>query len=257
MGYQKWGREVVNLDRNQPFIITILLIYLKGEQYPNRLQMTLSNIHLEDIDATLAQMEQSFQISIQGTENNPIETFGDLTDHVLMQLPQDVFSDCTSQQAFYKLRDAFSIVNPAQDDIQPATKLETLLPRKNRRKVVQLLGDMLGVQLNILQPPFLVWLGSLLFFFFSVGMLFFDGILGLSLISVSIFAFHVGNKLGKELKFDTVGELALYMTRFHYLKSRRYPDQINPEEVKQILVDWFHEEYGVEHQHFTPEARFS
>jgi hypothetical protein len=70
----------------------------------------LKNIDPDDISDLLIKVENSFNITFSDTELTHISMFGELCDHIANKIQLDHTDDCTSQQAFYKLRDAISLI---------------------------------------------------------------------------------------------------------------------------------------------------
>lgn len=102
----------------------------------------LKNIDPDDISDLLIKVENSFNITFSDTELTHISMFGELCDHIANKIQLDHADDCTSQQAFYKLRDAISLI--LQIDKKTISTNHTLadfLPRKNRRLLTQKLEE--------------------------------------------------------------------------------------------------------------------
>ena len=68
----------------------------------------LKNIDSEDLEELLKKVEASFDIKFGAAELANISTFGQLCNHISNKIQLEHFNDCTSQQAFYKLRDSIS-----------------------------------------------------------------------------------------------------------------------------------------------------
>src|SRR5690606_561095 len=93
----------------------------------------LKNIDPDDISDLLVKVETSFDIKFVSDELVHITTFGQLCDHIANKIQLDNSDDCTSQQAFYKIRDAIS--STLQIDKKTITtnfSLIDIFPRKNR-----------------------------------------------------------------------------------------------------------------------------
>ncbi len=93
------------------------------------------SIDLADIEDLLISIETSFDIKFVGDELVHIMTFDQLCDHLANKIHLDNSADCTSQQAFYKLRDAITttIKIDHKKTISTDSLLVDLLPRQNRR----------------------------------------------------------------------------------------------------------------------------
>ena len=200
----------------------------------------LKNIDTEDIEDLLIKVEKSFDIKFGNAELVHITTFGELCDHIANKIQLDHSDDCTTQQAFYKLRDAISSkfgIN--KKTISTDYLLIDLLPQKNRRKMTAELEKKLGFKLKILRPPHwettilsILPLGSF------VG-LFFNWKMGISGLILSLIGLWLSDQTGDKLKVQTVGQVAEKMTRENYMKSRRNSKTFNKEEIEKVLTDWF------------------
>src|SRR5574337_377680 len=97
--------------------------------------MTLADIEPWDIDDVLGKIQTSFNIQFKKNEIAQMKTFGEFCDHIISKTRFGKKEDCTTQQAFYKLRNAISIaLSIPPREILPETKLEELIPRKSRRR---------------------------------------------------------------------------------------------------------------------------
>jgi hypothetical protein len=190
----------------------------------------LKNIDSEDLDDALSQIETSFSIKFGTYELQHVMTFGELCNVVESKIGLVSVSDCTSQQAFYKLRAALAI-SAGTFTITPDSSLELLLPSHERkaiwRSVEQQIGfkvDVIGVSPVVAVTLFFAFLVSLAAFFISAKA---AGICFL----VSCFATSIANKIGNTLHAKTVRECVEKMTREQYVKSRRNPGTFNRREV--------------------------
>ena len=217
----------------------------------------LKNIDSEDIEDLLVKVETSFDIKFADDELIHITNFGQLCDHIANKIQFDNSDDCTSQQAFYKLRDAISSTLQIDNNkISPDVSLYDLLPRPTRRSQTKKLEQHLGFEINILRPPH--WLtGTLLVLLLAslIG-LFFNWQIGLLGLGFSIAGLWVAYKIGNELDLQTVGQVAEKMTRENYLKSRRNPKTFNKKEIETVLTDWFSNDLDLDKSKLTREAKF-
>jgi acyl carrier protein len=217
----------------------------------------LKNIDPEDIEDLLVKVESSFNVKFVGDELVHITNFGELCNHIANKIQLDNVDDCTSQQAFYKLRDAISSTLQIDNkSISTDFSLAVLLPRKSRRPRTRKLEDHLGFKLNILRPPHWITLTLVILLLASFIGLFFNWQIGLLGLVFSIMGFWFANKIGNELDLQTVGQLAQKMTRENYLKSRRNPKTFNKNEIENVLTDWFSNEFDLDKRKLTREAKF-
>ena len=111
----------------------------------------LKDIDSEDTGDLLVKVETSFDIKFIDDELVHITTFGQLCDHIANKIHLDNSDDCTSQQAFYKLRDAISSTLQIDNKtISTDFLLSDLLPRQSRRARTKKFEKNLGFKLNIL-----------------------------------------------------------------------------------------------------------
>ena len=217
----------------------------------------VENIDSEDAGDLLVKIEKSFDIKFGDTELMHIKTLGELCDHVINKIQLDNSDDCTTQQAFYKLRDAittlFCVDNKA---ITTEVPLDNFLPRQKRKEQIKDLENYLNVHLNILRPPHWVTNTLLILLLVSIVGLFFKWEYGLLGLGISFSGLWFSNKIGNELDVQTVGQLAEKMTRENYMKSRRNPKTVNKNEIEKLLTEWFIDDLGLDKSKLTREAKF-
>jgi len=217
----------------------------------------LKNIDSDDIEDFLVKVETSFDIQFVGNELVHITTFGQLCDHIADKIQLDNKVDCTSQQAFYKLREAISSVLEVDNrTISPGLSLAGLLPRKSRRSTIQKLETHLGFKLNILRPP--KWVTEILFIILIVSLFgfIFDRQIGLLGIVFSFAGLWFVYKIGNEFDLETVGQVAEKMTRENYLKSRRNPMTFNKNEMEKVITDWFSDYFKIDKSKLNRDTTF-
>jgi hypothetical protein len=219
--------------------------------------MELKNIDSEDISDILSKIERSFDFKFGRNELRNVKTFGELCDVIVSKLQYKDVQDCTSQQAFYKLRNAIcDVQNISKERLSASTDLITIFPKTRRRQQVRKIERYLGFSLKILRPKY--WITStlvLIFLVFLVG-LFFKWQIALSGIIVCILVFKMANIFGKELDLKTIGELAEKMTRENYLKSRRNPATVNKQEARDKIRSLFANDIDLPLSVLTREATF-
>jgi hypothetical protein len=217
----------------------------------------VENIDSEDAGDLLVKIEKSFDIKFGDTELIHIKTLGELCDHIIYKIQLDNSDDCSTQQAFYKLRDAittlFSIDNKT---IKTDLPLNNFLPRQKRKKKIRELENYLGVHLKILRPPHWVTNTLLILLLISIVGLFFKLQFGLLGLCISFGGLWFSNKIGNELDVQTIGQLSEKMKRENYLKSRRNPKTVNKNEIEKLLMEWFINDLGLDKSKLTRESKF-
>ncbi|TAD92632.1 MAG: hypothetical protein EAY75_02080 [Bacteroidetes bacterium] len=98
----------------------------------------LDNIDPEDFGDTLLKLEKSFGAKFADNSFKDAKTFGDICDIIESQINLTDKDDCTTQQAFYKVRKAIGLTQTFDErSIEPKAKLEDIFPRSNRRQNVK------------------------------------------------------------------------------------------------------------------------
>ena len=217
----------------------------------------LKNIDPEDVGDVLKKVEKYFGFKFGDTELKDVKTFGELCDIITYKVQGDSTNDCTTQQAFYKLKTAISVTTTfPKKEITVDTNLKQLFPRKLSRRQVNALDKELGFRTDFLRPKHWVPLSLEFVFFASLIGLYFSWQAGLFGITFSISAMTVAFKFGNELDLTTVGELAEKMSREHYRKVRRNPSSVNRKEVVQKIKELFMKELNLEELDLKREATF-
>lgn len=217
----------------------------------------LKDVDSEDLEDLLVNVEASFGITFADRELAHIKTFGELCDYITNKIQLEETTDCTSQQAFYKLRKAISsTLDIDREKISTDLSLAELLPRKSRRLQIEKIEGQLGFKLNILRPPhFIPFILMILLAASFIG-LFFNGwycLIGMISFTVLLqFAIKTANVLN----IKTIGELSEKMARENYLKSRRNPDTFNKNEIEKVLTDWFSDNLGLDKIELSRDAKF-
>jgi hypothetical protein len=217
----------------------------------------LKDIDPEDFEFFLREVESSFGIRFENNELAHISTLGEFCDYISNMIQLQNVEDCTSQQAFYKLRKAISKeFEIDSNEILPKTQLVKLLPRETRKVKIELLEKELGFNLKLLRPPH--WISNSLFFLIlaSLPFIFLNKPLGLYMIVFSILGLIISGKLGNELDESTIADLTKKITRQHYLLSRRDQNTFNKAEIEILLVDWISKYFALDKNKLTRDAKF-
>ena len=220
--------------------------------------VNLSNIDPEDVGDVLLKIERSFNIRFTDEDLTHIKTFGALCDLVVDKVKQVQSDSCTTQQAFYKLRNAINAKKPIEKcDLRPQTKLCELFPRDNRIEVVADLEEEMGLHMNLLRPkPGIVW-AFVAALIVSVTVSLVYGVVGYIGTVISIAGLILAGKFGKELKVKTLGDLSEKIAREHYLKCRRDASTVNRGEVGEKVKELFADYLSLEPAALKKEARFA
>jgi hypothetical protein len=193
----------------------------------------------EDLEEVLVRIEESYQIKFVANELIHIHTFGQLTDHILSKLTLRSVSDCTSQQAFYKLRTAIQSVRGHDTILEPNTNLASLFPRSTRRKDVKEVEKILEIRLHALQPRPVILRTLQVIFILSLFVIFVNGPMGWAGILFAIMGFWNLDRIATEWKDQTLRGLTNRMTQRHYIQSRRNAYTCNQTEIPHLVQKLF------------------
>lgn len=220
-------------------------------------KIELKNIDPLDIEDLLPKIERSFGIEFFEKELEHIVTFGEFCEYVENKIELKATNDCTSQQAFYKLRDALSeVLKKDKKEIYPSLLIEKIIPKNNRKKIIKQLEGKIDFELNLLVVP--EWLLTFLFLilFSSIITLFFFFKFGVFGIIFTFLCYWISAKFVLIYEFKTLGQIAEKMTRENYLKSRKNPKTFNRNEIRKVLTDIFSKELFIEKSELGNEAMF-
>ncbi|MFT3679059.1 MAG: hypothetical protein QM791_02230 [Ferruginibacter sp.] len=213
----------------------------------------------EDIFDVVIKLEKSFGLTFEKDAFYNVKTFGDLCDIFTNRLQGDNSDDCTTQQAFYKVRNAIATTRFINaKSITLDTKLQEIFPRESRRQKIKELQSELNIKLKILDIK--SWLGwtifvgivaSLITFFFKwqfaiTGLLFF--------IAVGWIAFKF---FAKEFELTTVRQLTEKLATENYVDVRRRKGTINRQEILKVIIDTFSNDLGIDKTYLTRNDKFS
>jgi hypothetical protein len=217
----------------------------------------LKNIDPEDIGDVLQKVEKSFGFKFGETDLKDVKTFGEVCDIITNRVQDDNSSDCTTQQAFYKLRDAIAATQSINKSILTVdARLQDLFPKKQRWQQINAVESVLGFQTKILRPKHWITTFLALLLLASFVGLFFYWQAGMVGLAFSIAGFWFSERLGKELDLSTLGELAEKIAREHYKNVRRNPATINRNEVAEKVKELFIIDLDLEEKVLTRESTF-
>jgi hypothetical protein len=201
-------------------------------------------------------IESSFGVTFPKNESARIRTFGEFCQVVQSQIPLIESSDCTMQQAFYKLRRTFALYVPGASFV-PTTLLTDLLPRsrKHRARLIAAIESELGFPLNIVGLSSLGCGIVICAFLLSVGAFFYHWQAGGIGLLFTFAGVRPLEKLCQSVEVNTVRELVEKITREHYRQVRRNPATVNRQEIVSQLQALFQHELGIERSCLTPTAQ--
>jgi hypothetical protein len=217
----------------------------------------LNNVDPEEIGDVLVKIERSFNIRLDDTSCKDVKTFGKLCDIVVEKVKQTNNDSCTTQQAFYKIRNAInSTISPPKELIKPQTKLADIFPRDTRLQVIAEIEREMGFKINLLQPKQGI-IGTFIFVLLASAVgFFYEPTMAFAGVIVAITGLMLAGKFGKELKVKTLGDLAEKVAREHYIKCRRDASTVNRNEISQKIKELFTNDLYLEPSVLTRDAKF-
>jgi hypothetical protein len=220
--------------------------------------LKLDEYETEDISDVLVKLEKSFAIKFPKDAFMSVKTFGELCDIIESNIKFDNKEDCTKQQAFYKIRTAIcETQNIDKSLISLETKLADVFLRRNRRRQVKRFQKHLGIDLEFLTYPDWLLITFIVGIFCSLIAFFFDWKVAVAGMAFFIIALKVADKLGKDLKFDTVKELTEKAATEHYVHIRRSNSTVNRQEILDTIKEAFSAGLAIDKEQLTRDAKFS
>jgi hypothetical protein len=207
----------------------------------------LKNFEIKELELMIPQIEKMYNFEFEKDETYRINNFEELCDLIIEKVNLKNVDSCTSQQAFYKLRDSLVETKIIEkENLKLETELKLIFPRKNRKAVINKLETQINFKLDILKTPDFIIHTLALIGIISFVLLFFYLKLGIIGMAISIFGFYLCKCFGNELKVKTVKELVEKITNENYLVVRSEKNSINKTELKNVLTNWFSENSGIE-----------
>ena len=200
-----------------------------------------------DADEIIIIIEESFNIKFD--DNNDfqnVRTYGDLENLILNKIDGVEANDCTSQQAFYKLRNLFvEYFDINYKQIKPQTSLEKIFPTKDRIKNIQCLQLLLKTKVNILKTDFYFGFLAVIFIISSIYFFFNALFLGIILFIFGLLFIKFSLNPSKDFNIKSVGELSNFLMINDYKVARSNSQTFNPKEIKQIIKNIFSDILGI------------
>lgn len=219
----------------------------------------LDNYEDEDIFDVVLKLEKSFGLKFEKDAFYNVQTFGDLCDIFTNKLQGDNSDDCTTQQAFYKVRNAIAATQLIDaKSITLDAKLQDIFPKDNRRQKIKELQDELNITLKILDIK--SWLGwtifigivaSLITFFFKWQFAI-TGLLCFIAIGWTAYKFFA-----KEFELTTVRQLTEKLVTENYVDVRRKKGTINRQEILKLIIDTFSKDLDIDKAYLTRKDKFN
>ena len=205
------------------------------------------NADLENIEDLIPSIEKMYKINFEENELAELANFDEFCEKIVAKINLENVDNCTTQQAFYKLRKSIVDLGIAEkNELNTETKLKEIFPRKNRRKIVKSLEKNIGFELNLINPPQIISISLFILILVSIVFLFINFKIAILGIIISILGFKLAYRFGKEIEMNSFRELVEKITTENYLNVRSDKNTINRKELKNVMRDWFADNLGIE-----------
>jgi hypothetical protein len=205
------------------------------------------NADLENIEDLIPSIEKMYKINFEENELAELANFDEFCEKIVAKINLENVDNCTTQQAFYKLRKSIVDLGIAEkNELNTETKLKEIFPRKNRRKIVKSLEKNIGFELNLINPPQIISIFLFILILVSIVFLFINFKFAILGIIISILGFKLAYRFGKEIEMNSIRELVEKITTENYLNVRSDKNTINRKELKNVMTDWFADNLGIE-----------
>jgi len=231
-----------------------LKISFKNDNPP----FNLNSVGPEEIDLVLQKIQRSFDIRFEQEDLNHVKTFGQLCDAVQTKVKQKNGDGCTTQHAFYMLRNAINntVAGADKELIKPQAKLCNIFPSDTRLQVIAEIEKELGFKMNLLKPKGIVVFVFSLLLGASLACLYFIPVVGGAGAVLAIAGLILAGKFGKEMPVKTLGDLAEKIAREHHLNCRRNAAHVNRVEIADKVKELFAHDLALEPQVINSNSRF-
>jgi ABC-type multidrug transport system fused ATPase/permease subunit len=197
---------------------------------------------IENIEDCISEIEKMYSFKFVDNELESIKNFEEFCDLIIEKINLRNVESCTSQQAFYKLRNSLTETKLiTKENLNIETELKKIFPRKNRKELIEKVENELKMKLDIIKAPDFITTSLLIIGIASFVLLFIYWKIALVGISISVLGFYLCKWFGNELKVKSVKELVEKITSENYLEVRREKNTINKTELKKILTNWISE----------------
>ena len=205
------------------------------------------NADLENIEDLIPSIEKMYKINFKENELAELANFDEFCEKIVAKINLENVDNCTTQQAFYKLRKSIVDLGIAEkNELNTETKLKEIFPRKNRRKIVKSLEKNIGFELNLINPPQIISISLFILILVSIVFLFINFKIAILGIIISVLGFKLAYRFGKEIEMNSIRELVEKITTENYLNVRSDKNTINRKELKNVMTDWFADNLGIE-----------
>jgi magnesium-transporting ATPase (P-type) len=211
-------------------------------------------IDSDDLNDVLIKIEKSFGFEFEKEDLFDGMTYTQLVDCISNRITLEHSAGCTSQQAFYKLREALVTAGITEkENITPDALLEDIFGNKNRKQSISKIRKLLGFKFNPFTIPD--------FIAFSMAIVIIASLIGLFFtwkfwyaIAFATVVLYISGKLTTKFNHNTIRELLNSLIEDNYSKLRRNPGTYNKHEVALIVKSLFINNLAIEDEELTPHS---
>lgn len=194
----------------------------------------------EDIEDCIIAIDDDFKFQFDSEKLKACSNFEELIDLAVSNIDLEHLDDCTSQQAFYKVRKTISETKKADAKlIKHDSKLLDFFSEKKLNSEINEFEQNLGIKLGLVEPVSGVFYVAIVGILLGIAALFFNLVIGISVLLVSFLGLKLSYTFSKRLVVKTIRDLVKKMTTEHYTKVRTYPETVNRNELSDIFWNYF------------------
>ncbi|MFP9113661.1 hypothetical protein ACLI1A_06945 [Flavobacterium sp. RHBU_3] len=211
------------------------------------------SINGDDFEDILIRTENSFGITFNEDDFYTGMTFDDFCKCIESKIDGENTGGCTSQQAFYKVKEALITLNISdKQSIKPNTPIADVLGQ-NRKQSANYLNSQLGIKLDLFEIPGYIAAPFGIICLISFIAMFFKWEFA-SGFGISIATLYVASKLTTNLRYKTVSELVNHLVIHNYKDVRRNKDSYNKNEIETLIKQLFLNICALEEDELSPKT---
>ena len=161
----------------------------------------LKDFEIEELEFMIPEIENMYNFKFEKDETYIVNTFEELCDLIIEKINLRNVESCTSQQTYYKLRNALIKIKIIEKEkLKTETELKTLFPRKNRKTLIEQVEKEMQFKFDIIKAPDFVTMPLFVIGIISFFLLFVFWKIGIVGIVISVFGLYLCKWFGNELK---------------------------------------------------------
>ena len=209
----------------------------------------------EDLEDLVLIIEQTFSISFENDDLNPVTTYGDLCKLIFNKIELRNLNDSVSLQCFQNLKKAIvSITSIDESAIKSDVPLDQIFPKTKRRRQIKRLKKSLGFEFNLLTPKGFIVVSFLVLMLTSFIFMFQFRTIGFIGLITSFVGLLIASRLGNEFNVNTISELSEKIAEEHYTNARRWKNSFNRNELEKQIENLITNHIDVEKHQYKKQS---